>query len=281
MLHDLTFGIGNDLELGFTDIMVFSYRLELGYLSPFAFLNTIKKGLDDQDHDNALLAAHGRWNVGKGIELRGQFLLDDLVASKIGTGYWSNKWGWQLGAMWANPFGIPNLDWKAEWMYIKPYLYTHWDYENAYSSSQTLLGAQIGPNALSYWTGLHWAPDQKWSIDLEAELIERGENLYDSTGKLLYNAGADYRYSYMDSVSSFDQTFILNGRRVDIFNVTLGVAFEPWRDITFYINGTKTFVDYLKEAAVTPGFNLTGLPVSQAPQSTPQTLGAFGIKAFF
>ncbi|HEY3876450.1 MAG TPA: hypothetical protein VGM92_13325 [Candidatus Kapabacteria bacterium] len=281
-LHDLTFAIGNNLELGFTDIMVFSYRLELGYLSPFAFLNTIKKGLDDEDHDNALLATHGRWNIAPGLEVRGQFLLDDLVASKIGTGYWSNKWAWQLGAMWADPFGIPNLDWKAEWMYVKPYLYTHWDGEDAYTNSQTLLGAQIGPNSISYWTGLRWTPDAKWAVSLQCELIEKGENLYDSTGKLLYNAGADYRYSYEDSTnSSFSQTDILNGRRVDIFNLTLQLEYEPWRDILFYINGTKTFVDYLQESPVTPGFNFNGLPVSQAPQTTPETIFAFGISAFF
>jgi hypothetical protein len=280
-VHDLTFGIGKDAELGFTDIMVFTERFELGYLNPFSFLGTVKHGLDDQDHDNGLLGTHARWEIAPGFELRGEGILDDLVANKIGTGYWSNKWAWQFGGMWADAFGIPNLDWEAEWMYIKPYLYSHWDTIGSYSTSGTPLGGQIGPNSISYWTQLRWAPDAKWIVALDGQFIERGENVYDSTGKLLYNAGEDYRVSWIAPTSSYDQSYILNGRRVDIINLTLEIEFEPWRGLTFYIDGTKTFVNYLKEPPVTPGFNLTGLPVSLAPQSFPSTIGAIGIKAFF
>src|SRR5581483_7345393 len=194
-LHDLTFDIGRHFELGFTDIMVFTERYELGYLIPFSFLNTVKKGLDDQDRDNALLATHTLWQVAPGVELRGQALLDDFVASKVGTGYWSNKWAWQAGGMWAGAFGIPDLDWEAEWIRVEPYTYTHWDTAGSYSTSQTLLGAQIGPNSQSFWSKLRWAPSEKWIFSLEGQLVERGENLYDSTGNLVYNAGADYRVS--------------------------------------------------------------------------------------
>jgi len=40
-LHDLTFMIGKDLELGFTDLMIFSRRLDLAYVNPFTFLKTV------------------------------------------------------------------------------------------------------------------------------------------------------------------------------------------------------------------------------------------------
>jgi len=280
-VHDLTFELGRNFELGFTDIMVFTERLDLAYLNPFSFLGTVKHGLDDQDHDNGLLGTHARWQIAPGFELRGQGVLDDLVASEIGTGYWSNKWAWQLGGMWAGAFGIQNLDWEAEWMYVKPYTYTHWDTVGSYSTSGTLLGAQIGPNAISYWSSLRWAPDSKWTLSLSGQFVERGENVYDSTGKLIYNAGADYRLSYKDPTSSYYQSYILNGRRVDILNLTLDLEFEPWRGLTFFVHGTKTLVNYLNQPPVTPGFILTGIPISQAPQSSPSTIGAIGIKALF
>ncbi len=279
-VHDLTFGIGRDVELGFTDMIIFTERFDLAYLNPFSFLNTVKKGLDDEDHDNNNLGAHARWNIAPGIEVRGQSFLDDLVASKIGTGYWSNKWAWQFGGMWAGAFGIPDLDWEAEWIRAEPYTYTHWDTTGSTSTSKTLLGAQIGPNSQSYWATLRWAPDAKWTFSLEGELIERGENLYDSSGNLLYNAGADYRVS-MTAQGAPNDTHFLEGRRVNIFTVTPEIEFEPWRGLTFFATGTKKLVDYLKGAPLTPGFNLTGLAVSQAPLELPETLIDIGVKAFF
>ena len=281
-VHDLTMGVGQNGELGFTEIEVIT-RPDLAYLNPFSFLETVKHSLDGvQDQNLGILGTHARWEIVPGIEVRGQAFIQDIVINKIGTGYWSNKGGDQLGIMWAGAFGIPDLDWEAEWIRIQPYTYSHWDTVGSFSTSGTPLGAQIGPNSISYWTQLRWAPSTKWIVALGGQFIERGENIYDSTGKLLYNSGADYRVSYSgDSTSSYSQTYLLNGRRVDIFNLTLDIEFEPWRGLTFYIDGTKTFVDYLKGPLTTPGFNLNGLPVSLAPQSLPSTIGAIGIKAFF
>ena len=280
-VHDLTFMIGKRLELGYTDVRVIT-RPDLAYLNPFSFLEVIKHQLDGpQDQNLGILGLHARWQIVPGVEVRGQAFIQDLVIEQIGTGYWSNKGGDQLGIMWAGAFGIPDLDWEAEWMRVQPYTYSHWDTVGSYSTDQTVLGAQIGPNAESYWTGLRWAPDAKWTVELSAQYIERGENIYDSSGHLLYNAGADYRVSFTDSSSSFNQTYLLNGRRVNILSLTLNIQFEPWRGLVVYARGTKTSVNYLNQPLVTPGFNLTGLPVSYAPQSQPQTLVAFGAQVLF
>ncbi|HWF43167.1 MAG TPA: hypothetical protein VG537_00860 [Candidatus Kapabacteria bacterium] len=280
-LHDLTFMLGHDLELGFTDMMVFSDRFELAYANPFSFLEVVGQGVADQDKDNGLLAMHARWRVAPGFEVRGQGLLDDFLGSKIGTGWAQNKFAWQLGGMWAGAFGISNLDWEAEWMRVEPYTYTHWNTDdNRFTNSGTLLGAQIGPNAESYWSALRWAPSEKWTFSLEGELVLRGENLYDSTGKLLYNAGADYNLSTTQE-SNDSQTYILNGRRVNIFTITATAQFEPWRGIVVFARGTKSSVNYLSEAPVTPGVNLQGLPISLAPREFPETLVAVGARVLF
>src|SRR5205085_686734 len=108
-------------------------------------------------------------------------------------GQWSNKFAWQAGAMWAGAFGVSDLDFEAEWTHVEPYTYTHWNTDDdRFTNSGSLLGAKIGPNAMSYWSTLRWAPTQKWLFAIEGEYIERGENVYDSSGTLLYNAGADY-----------------------------------------------------------------------------------------
>jgi len=281
-VHDLTFAIGRNLELGYTDIRVIT-RPDLAYLNPFSFLETIKHALDGtQDQNLGILGVHARWQIVPGIEVRGQAFIQDLVISEIGTGYWSNKGGDQLGVMWAGAFGIQDLDWEAEWTRVQPYTYSHWDTVGSYSSSHALLGSQTGPNAVRFWSALRWGPSAKWIVTLEGQLIERGENIYDTSGKLLYNAGADYRESFSgDSNSSFSQTYLLNGRRVNIFNLTLDVEFEPWRGLVVFARGTKSAVNYLTQPPVTPGFDLSGLPISYAPQSLPETVIALGARVLF
>lgn len=280
-VHDLTFALEHDVELGFTDMMVFVQRLELGFLNPFSVLDVVKHGLQDEDKDNSIMGAHARWRITPGVEVRGQMLLDDFVGSRVGTGDWQNKFAWQLGGMWAGAFGVQDLDWEAEWIRVEPYVYTHWNTDDArFTNSNTLLGAQIGPNAMSYWTMLRWAPSAKWTFTAQGQLIERGENIYDSSGNLLYNAGADYNLS-MTSQGNPNDTRILYGRRVNIFNLTFEADFEPWRGLILFARGTKSSVNYLNQPPVTPGFDPSGLPVSFAPQALPETLIAVGARALF
>ncbi len=279
-VHDLTVAIGKQAEAGFTDIRVIT-RPDIAYLNPFSFLEVVKHQLDGtQDQNLGMLGLHARWEIVPNIEVRGQAFIQDLVINEIGTGYWSNKGGDQLGIMWAQPFGIADLDWEAEWIRILPYTYSHWDTVGSYSTAQRLLGSQIGPNAQSFWTQLRWNPNSKWTLSLQAQFIERGENVYDTAGNMLYNAGADYRVS-MNAEGAPNDTHFLEGRRVNILTFTADVDFEPWRGIIFYASGTKSTVDYLNQPPITPGFNLSGLPISYAPESTPETLVAMGAQVLF
>ena len=275
-VHDLTFLLGRDFEFGFTDMVVYSKRYDLAYLNPFSFLKSVEHALNDRD--NGLLGAHTRWRMAPGIEVRGQALVDDIYASKIGTGWWQNKFAWQFGGMWAGAFGQPDLDFAAEWIRVEPYTYSHFDPDNRFSTSQTLLGAQIGPNAMSYWSSLKWRPSSRWLVSLEGQLVERGENLYDSTGMLLYNAGADYTLSTTKE-SNESQTYILNGRRVNILTLTANIEFEPWRGLVVFARGTKKSVNYLEQLPETPGVTVVG--VSYAPRELPETLIAIGARALF
>ena len=265
-LHDLTFTINDNLELGFTDMVIYSRRFDIGYANPFSFLKSVEHSLNDRD--NGMLAVHARWKIADGIEVRGQGLVDDVVASKIGTGYWSNKFAWQFGGMWANPLGLKDLDLMAEWTRIEPYTFTHFNPQNTFSTSTTLMSNQIGPNSISYWFSGRWAPSEHWSIQLEAQLIQRGENIYDSTGKvLLENHGSDYEYTISEKGNGDIPVFILEGRRVNITNLTAIIQFEPWRGLQLFARATDKLVSYV-------------LP-NPYPLQHPETLIAFGAQALF
>jgi hypothetical protein len=242
-LHDLTFIIGKDVELGFTDMTIFSRRFDLAYVQPFAFLKSVEHSLNDRD--NTLLAAHARWRIAPGVEVRGQMLLDDIVASAIGTGYWGNKFAWQFGGMWSAPFGLEDVDIAFEHTRVEPYTYSHFNSQNTFSTSGQLLGASIGPNSLSYWGQIHWAASEKLSLELDLTLTERGENIYDSTGKLIYNAGADFELSVTNPDDGQRKYSILNGRRVNILTIDGTLGYELWRGLNLFVRGYWQSVDYL------------------------------------
>ncbi|MFI5202667.1 MAG: hypothetical protein ACHQNE_09795, partial [Candidatus Kapaibacterium sp.] len=134
--HDLTVQVTKDFEVGYTDNMVFSDRIVLGYLSPFSWLKAVEWGTSDQDKDNANMSLHARWRITPGLEVRGQGLVDDVNFSQIGTGDWQNKFAWQAGGMWAGAFGVPDLDFEGEWTRVEPYTYTHWNTDdNRYTNA--------------------------------------------------------------------------------------------------------------------------------------------------
>jgi hypothetical protein len=264
-LHDLTFTINNDFEFGFTDETVFSRRFDLAYINPFSFMETVQHSL--LDRDNGLLSTHLRWQIANGVEIRGEGLVDDVLASKIGTGFWSNKFAWQLGGMWADPFGLSDLDIMAEWTHVEPYTFTHFLPQNAYTTSGTLLSNQIGPNSISYWGRIRWTPSERWTLQFDGELIQRGENIYDSTGKIVTNYGSDYEHTIWDNGNSNVPNWILQGNRVDIINITALVQYEPWRGLSVFVRGTDKMVHYHQYTAY--------------PQEHPEALFAFGAQALF
>jgi hypothetical protein len=264
-LHDLSFTINDNIELGFTDMVIYSRRFELAYLNPFSFLKSVETSLNDRD--NGILGAHARWKIIDGFEVRGEGIVDDVVASKIGTGYWSNKFAWQFGGMVSNPFGLADVDLIAEWTRIEPYTFSHFGQQNTFSSSTTLLSNHIGPNSISYWFSARWAPSEKWTLQLESQLIERGENLYDSTGVLIENHGADYEYSIGTKGNDQVPTHILDGRRVNITTLTAILQFELWRGLYIFGRATDKIVNYAN-----PNPN---------PIERPEALIAIGAKALF
>lgn len=248
--HNLTFFIGDDVELGFTDMVIYSRRFDLAYLNPFSFLKSVEHSLNDRD--NGLLGAHFRARIVPGVEVRGQVLMDDVLAGGIGKGYWSNKFAWQAGAMWAAPLGLNDVDLMVEWTRIEPYTYSHFRPQNTFATSGTVLGSQIGPNAISYWGRLHWNITRDLFANIDLQFIQRGENVYDSAGNLIVNAGSDFQQSIRNQDDKDRSTYILDGQRVNILTVSAYLQYEPWRGIQFFARGTNKGVDYLNGVPINP-----------------------------
>lgn len=241
-IHNLTFMIGDDVELGFTDMVIYSRRFDLAYANPFSFLKSVEASLNDRD--NGLLGMHARWRVTDGFELRGQGLMDDIIFSKIGTGFWGNKFAWQIGAMWAAPFGLRDVEVALEHTRVEPFVYSHFNSQNTFSTSGQIIGASIGPNSISWWGMIHWTPTAKLDLEATVLYVAHGENRYDSTGAVTYNAGGDFEHTIATLEDESRAYTILNGRRVNMLTLQGSIRYEVWRGVSLYGSVLNRSVDY-------------------------------------
>lgn len=265
-LHHVNISLGNDFDFGFTDMTIFSRRFDIAYLNPFAFLKSVEHSLNDRD--NGLMAAHIRWRFVKGLEFRGQWLMDDIVASRIGDGYWGNKFAWQAGMMWAAPFGLHDVDIAAEYTQVEPYTYSHFNPQNSFVTNGMILGSQIGPNSRSLWGQIRWVPSWQWKFWVSVNHIARGENIYDSTGVLLVNYGGDVEQTIRSDEEKDRSYSLLEGNRVNVVAIEANVVYELFRGYEIFGRIYNKSVDY-------PG------GASANPLQTPYRLFTLGARATF
>lgn len=180
------FGVHGDWgEVGFQETIMYSERsFDLAYLNPLSFFKSVEHSL--RDRDNSLIGVDVSIRPVDGIQLRGQWILDDLIFDSIGTDYWGNKTAWTLGAMWSSNFGT---DVAVEYQRHEPFVFSHFNIQNSVTSDEVPIAGTLQPNSerttfmLRYWA--HDLP-----IELRVWSTKHGKNIYDGDS-LIVNAGGD------------------------------------------------------------------------------------------
>lgn len=151
--HHLHLNIGKRLTLGVFESVVFNANdstgrspLRLDYLNPVIFFRAIEQ--QNGSSDNVLLGMDVKWNARKGLQLYGQFVLDELIIENLraGNGWWGNKFAIQAGARYTDAFGLSNLDLQAEFNLVRPYTYSHNTLYGSYSHYRQSLAHPLGAN---------------------------------------------------------------------------------------------------------------------------------------
>jgi hypothetical protein len=155
------------MAIGLTGMIVYGNRsVDWGYLFPLNFFRATEHNL--RDRDNALLAIDFESRIFRGTKIYGTFLIDELRKEKLGTDWFGNKHGFQVGFHLTDPFKIPNIALRFEYLAIMPWVYTHRFDINRYISDSSSLGSRAGPNSEIFYfhlekewhrrliTGLKW-----------------------------------------------------------------------------------------------------------------------------
>lgn len=208
-------------EISYIQSIVYSGRpAELAYLTPLSFTKSLEHSLHDRD--KSMMGVMTTLRPLKNIQIKGSWMLEDIIISRIGTGYWSNKTAWNIGLMTSLPGSV---DAGMEYSRIEPYMFTHFNYQNNRTNDGILIGTYLLPN--SDETALHfrWFWGSRFPLELKLAYQRHGENLYDNTGKLIKNVGSNPYYCIQLPRDSETVTF-LDGNRTDAFLMELKGGFE-------------------------------------------------------
>lgn len=144
--HRLEFSPLKRMSLSLNEMIVYGNRgVEWGYMLPYIVYRPVEHKL--RDRDNAFIALDAEMRLMNGVKLYGTFLLDELSTSKFGTDWYGNKHGFQAGLHLTDPFGVPNLSLRLEYVALMPWIYTHKYKVNRFVYDGRSLGYWAGPNS--------------------------------------------------------------------------------------------------------------------------------------
>lgn len=241
-MHHLSMNVTKWLNIGLFEGVVFGRKnhFDFQYLNPIIFLRHVEGTVGSPD--NAVAGIDFKANAMKRFQFYGQLLLDEFLLKEVGSnsGYWANKYGYQLGVKYVDAFGLPNLDLQFEANRVRPFTYSHYDSTANYTHYNQPLAHPLGANFQEFIGLLHYQPAPKWRLDGRAIYYYKGldtlsENFGGNIFKLYTTRSRNYGYDVGD------------GRKIKVFNLSTTLSYE-WRE-NLFLEGNILF---RKESNIDP-----------------------------
>ncbi|MEO9483111.1 MAG: hypothetical protein ABJG47_06680 [Ekhidna sp.] len=166
--HHLNIKLKPNLHIGLFESVMYGDStggLKLEYLNPIIFYRAVEQ--QNGSEDNAILGMDFKWNIKNRISVYGQLVIDEMIIGEVlaGDGWWGNKQGFQLGAKYADPFGVDDLLIQTEVNRVRPYMYAHEDGFTSYSHYNLSLAHPLGANFTEYIGRANYRLSGQWSFE--------------------------------------------------------------------------------------------------------------------
>lgn len=231
--HRLSFNIGNNVNLGFFESVIFgredslgNSHFELSYLNPIIFYRSIEQ--QNGSLDNALLGLDAKWNFLQQFSLYGQIIFDELKVDEFlnNKGWWGNKIGFQLGLKYIDVLKISNLDLQLEYNSARPYTYTHSSIYSNYANYNQAVAHPIGANFKEFIAIIRYQPLPRLSLTLKQFLANYGLDPANS------NFGKDILKDY-NTRNSDEGNFIGQGIATNLRYTDFTASYQIGHNVLF------------------------------------------------
>ncbi|MGA9364104.1 MAG: capsule assembly Wzi family protein [Bacteroidota bacterium] len=246
--HRLEIDLSSKLRVGISEMVLYSNQsVNFGFLNPFSFIASANRSADPESSSNTLLGIDFEVLPMKDLRVTGTLLVDDINFETLGPvgkdvrGN-DNKFGWQGGVTWTDAFSFPNLSLTTEYTRINPFVYSHRSVANSYSHAGLPLGPLLQPNSDEWLFGFDLDVSYRIWLSGQIRLQRTGENIVDSRGVLMYNAGSDILRGDGDFVHP---NVFLEGQRVNRTLLSFMLQWEPIKQYFVEIQYFHRFFNYV------------------------------------
>lgn len=234
--HRLGVNITDRLNIGLFESIIFGtpdstgvQHYDVAYLNPIIFYRALEH--QNGSIDNAVLGLDFSWILAKNYQVYGQLVLDEFLLQELRdrSGWWANKFAFQLGLKNVDFLNIPNLDIQLETNWARPYTYGHTDIYTNYAHYRQPLAHPLGANFKEYLAVARYQPFNR--LTLEGTFISMRYGA-DSDGS---NWGKNPMLPYTTREQDYENT-IGQGIQTDVTITGLGATYQAGHN--FFIDLT-------------------------------------------
>lgn len=206
-MHFLNWNISKRVSLGIYESIVWQAKdtllnrgFDVNYLNPVIFFRPVEYALGSSD--NALLGLNLKVKITDQYQLYGQAILDEFLLKEVfgdSTGWWANKYGFQIGARIIEPFKIKNLQAQVEYNIVRPFTYSHGSIHQNFGHYNAALAHPLGAN-FKEWNFFLRYTFKNFQIEEQfTSSIFGADSSYESFGGNIYQSYAN-RYQEYNNV---------------------------------------------------------------------------------
>ncbi len=235
-VHYLSWNVTKKFNLGLYESVIWDDAngrgFDVNFLNPLIFY-TAAEFQSGTRAGNVLVGMNLKYKFEK-ISLYGQLILDEFRSSEItsNSGWWGNKFGYQLGAKFHNAFKVDNLYFQVEFNAIRPYTYSHDELNYNFGHNNQPLAHLWGSNFREA-IGIASYNFNRWFAEGKFVVGTKGFD-YNTTSDPKSYGGNIYRDND-DRVSDYGNS-IGQGNKTNVFvaDLQLGYLVNPATNLKFF-----------------------------------------------
>jgi hypothetical protein len=240
--HYLSWNISNKLNVGFFESVVWgdtnNRGFDINFVNPIIFYRTVEFTSSSRS-GNALLGLTSKYKWNHQLNFYGQFILDEFSLGEVKkqNSSWKNKYGFQLGAKYYNPFHIKDLVLQLEYNYLRPYVYSHSNVLTNYGHNNQSMGHPWGANLRELTASAYYRKDRYFA---NARLTYGIKGLDFDTPDNAFNYGGNIYKNYDENRFADSEIVLGQGNKVSIAiaNLQAGYLVNPVTNLKLFANFT-------------------------------------------
>jgi len=212
-MHHLSWNVNKRLNIGLFEAVITENESNRGFdiefFNPVIFYRAVEFTRGSEG-GNAIIGLNSKYKLTNNITAYSQFILDELTVGRFfdGSGYWGNKFAFQLGAKYFNAFKVDNLFLQGELNIARPYTFSNRRSILNYGHFNQPLAHLWGSNfweavAIARYKKGRWFGNAKITIGqkgFDENGLNYGGNIYLSNDNRIANEGIDITQGNFTSI---------------------------------------------------------------------------------